>query len=109
MEERRKHPRFKVGVKVDIALGPERFAGRLKDLCRDAALLEIDSRVPVGAEVALTLQLPGTGGPLRVVGSVVREANGEGGAHEIAVLFVDRSPANETRIEFFIALQGEDA
>ena len=109
MEERRKNPRFKVGVEVDIALGSERFAGRLKDICRDACLLEVDTQLPLGAEVALTLKLPGTGGPLRVVGSVVREARSEGEAHDIAVLFADRNPATETRIDFFIALQSQEA
>jgi hypothetical protein len=108
MEERRKHPRFKVGVPVEIAHGPERFGGRLRDLCRDAALLEVDRPVAVGAELGLALQLPGTGGPLQVVGSVVREGVEEGG-QVIAVLLFELTPAAETRIDFFIALQSQDA
>jgi PilZ domain len=109
MEERRKHPRFKVRVPVLVSLGPERFEGRLKDLCRDAALVEINRSVTVGSELALALQLPGTGGPLLVVGSVVREAEGEDGSRVVAVLWRDVTPATETRIDFFVALQGQDA
>jgi hypothetical protein len=105
MEERRKHPRFKVRVGVQLALGAERFPGQLRDLCRDAALVEVEREVAVGSEVALAVQLPGTGGPLQVVGHVVRTAAGDHGGLDIAVLFSEVTPAAETRIDFFIALQ----
>jgi hypothetical protein len=104
-KERRRHPRFKVSVPVQLVLGAERFAGRLKDLCRDAALVEVDREVAVGSELALALKLPGTGGPLQVAGRVVRAATGDDGGHDIAVLFSEVTPAAETRIDFFIALQ----
>jgi hypothetical protein len=78
-------------------------------VCRDAVLLEVGRPVALGSELGLVLELPGTGGPLEVVGSVVREAVGEGGARDIAVLFSDLGPAALTRIDFFIALQTPDA
>lgn len=104
-QERRKSPRFAVRVPVKISRGHEAFAGKLKDLCRDAALVELDRALPLDTEVALTASLPGTGGPVQVVGRVVRVAAGEEGGHDAAVLFTDVTPAAETRIEFFIAVQ----
>ena len=104
MEERRKSPRFKVRVEAQVAQGAERFRGLLKDVCRDAALVEVDGDIQVGSELGLALELPGAGGPLRVVGTVVRLATGEHG-QEVAILFTDRTPGAETRIDVFVALQ----
>jgi hypothetical protein len=108
VEERRKSPRFKVRVEARVTLGPERFPGLLKDVCRDAVLVEVDRSIPVGSELALALELPGTGGPLEVVGTVVRLAPGERGGHDVAILFNDLTPAAATRIDFFVALQAQE-
>lgn len=106
MEERRRSPRFKVRVEAQLALGAERFKGLLKDICRDAALLEVDRDVPVGSELAVVLELPGSEGPLQVVGTVVRQVQVPGEqSQDVAVLFADMTPAAETRIDFFVALQ----
>jgi hypothetical protein len=105
--ERRKHPRFKVRVEARLALGPERLRGHLRDICRDAALVEVDRSVSPGSEVALELDLPGGGDPLRAVGQVVREAS-EDGSHVVAVLFDDLNPAAETRIEFFVLFHSHE-
>ena len=107
--ERRRHPRFKVRVEAQLAHGALRFGGRLKDLCRDAALVEVSHRLEMGAEVALALVLPGTEGPLQVVGHVVRTAAGEEGGLEAAILFADLTPTALTRIDFFIAQQSQGA
>jgi Tfp pilus assembly protein PilZ len=107
--ERRRHPRFKVGVDAQLAKGALRFGGRLKDLCRDAALVEVRQGLAVGDEVALALHLPGTDGPLEVVGHVVRTAPGGDDAMDAAILFADLKPAAETRIDFFIAQQAHGA
>lgn len=104
-QERRKSPRFAVRVPVKVSRGHEAFSGMLKDLCRDAALVELDRALPLDTEVALAVSLPGTGGPVFVVGRVVRVAAADQGRHDTAVLFTDVTPAAETRIEFFIALQ----
>jgi hypothetical protein len=103
--DRRRYPRFKVNVPVQIACGSERLSGLLMDLCRDAALIESATPIAVGTEVILAAELPGTGGPVQAVGKVVRLSPGPGGNHDMAVLFTDLSPAAETRIDYFIALQ----
>jgi hypothetical protein len=103
--DRRRSPRFKVKVAVQIACGSERLTGLLKDLCRDAALIESASPIGLGSEVVLAAELPGTGGPVQAVGRVVRLSPATGGNHDLAVLFTDLSPAAETRIDYFISLQ----
>ena len=62
MDDRRKNPRFKVRVEAQVTHGAQRFRGLLKDICRDAALVEVDHRLEMGSELALALELPGTGG-----------------------------------------------
>jgi len=104
--DRRKSPRFAVRVPVQLTAGGEVHPAILKDLCRDAALVEIRHPLQLGIQVSLLLKLPGTGGPLQLEGHVVRVAPGpEAGALEVAVLFADVTKAAETRIDFFIALQ----
>jgi PilZ domain len=103
--ERRRQPRFRVSVPVQLGSGEHVFRGVLKDLCREAALIAIKDGLEMGSAVALVLQLPGTGGPLQIGGKVVRVAAGEPGTLDVAILFDHVSPAAETRIDFFIALQ----
>ena len=105
-EDRRRSPRFVVKVPARIGHGSESFPGILKDLCKDAALVEGQRVLPLESEVSVTLSLPGTGGPLQAAGLVVRVGPGDHGGHDMAILFRDLSQATETRIEFFIAIQG---
>ena len=102
-EDRRKNPRFSVEVPVRLTAGGAAFPGHLKDLCRDAVLVETHHALPVDSQVAVAMALPGTGGPLEVEGRVIRVSPGEGDAQRLAVLFTSVTPAAETRIDFFIA------
>jgi len=103
--ERRRQPRFKVSVPVQLSSGEHAFGGVLRDLCRDAALVGIKDGLETGSAVSLVLQLPGTGGLLQIGGKVVRVAAGEPGTLDVAILFDHVTAAAETRIDFFIALQ----
>jgi PilZ domain len=103
MDERRRSPRFAVDVPVRLTSGGASFPGHLKDLCRDAVLVETHQALPIEAPVAVAMALPGTGGPLEVEGRVIRVAPGEGDARRVAILFTNVTPAAETRIDFFIA------
>jgi hypothetical protein len=103
--ERRKQPRFKVTVPVQLSTGEHAFRGALKDLCRDAALVGIKDGLEMGSTVSLILQLPGTGGPLQIAGKVVRVSAAEPGTLDVAILFDSVTSAAETRIDFFISLQ----
>jgi hypothetical protein len=106
--ERRKHPRFKVNVPVEVTLEGDRIAGQLRDVCRDAALVELSRTLPMGSELALAASLPGASGPLQVVGRVVRLGRGEAGGQDVAILFTNMTPAAETEIDFFIARQAPE-
>lgn len=105
-DDRRRSPRFVVKVPARISHGSESFPGLLKDLCKDAALVEGQRALPLEAEVSLVLSLPGTGGPLQATGQIVRVSPGDHGGHDMAILFQELSEAAETRIEFFIVTQG---
>jgi hypothetical protein len=102
-DERRKNPRFPVDVPVRLTAGGTSFPGHLKDVCRDAVLVETHRPMPIDSEVSVAMALPGTGGPLEVGGRVIRVAPGEGDAQRLAILFTSLTPAAETRIDFFIA------
>jgi hypothetical protein len=102
--ERRKNPRYEVDVPVRLTVEGRAHVGRLRDVCRDAALVEVHGRWPLGTPVVLAMELPGTEWPLQVGGTVIRVAPGEGDATATAVVFTDLTPAAETRIDFFIAL-----
>jgi hypothetical protein len=104
-DERRKNPRFAVDVPVRLTVGEASTVGRLKDICRDAALVDVDVPQTLESVVTLALELPGTGGPLQVRGRVIRLAPGEEGRHGAAVLFMDVPPPTEARISFFVELQ----
>ena len=104
-EERiqRKNPRFTVDVPVRLTSRGASFPGHLKDICRDAVLVESHQVFPLESQVAVAMALPGTGGPLEVGGKVIRVAPGDGDAQRFAILFTNVTPAAETRIDFFIA------
>jgi len=104
-DERRKNPRFAVDVPVRLTVGDSSTTGRLKDICRDAALVEVELPQTLESVMTLAFELPGTGGPLQVRGRVVRLAPGEAGRHGAAVLFMDVPPPTEARISFFVELQ----
>lgn len=106
-EERRKSPRYHVEVPVRVTAEGVSFPGNLKDICRDAALLEVHRPCALDAQVALAMELPGTGGPMVVTGRVIRVAPGEGDARAMAILFGDLSSAAGARIDFFVATQEE--
>ena len=106
--ERRKSPRYEVDVPVRVTVEGRAHVGRLRDVCRDAALVDAEGRWPLGTPVVLAMELPGTEWPLQVSGTVIRVAAGEGDATATAVVFRDLTPAAETRIDFFIALHGGD-
>jgi hypothetical protein len=106
MDDRRKNPRFPVETPLRLTGGGTSMSGRLRDICRDAALLETEAPQAVGTFVTLSLNLPGTGDDEVVVsGKVIRVAPGEGGGHATAVLFTEVPTAAAARIEVFLALQ----
>ena len=128
-QDRRRSPRVMVDVPVRLALGRESVPGRLRDICRDAALVEVHRDCPLGTEVSLMFELMQAmtklkpddrlviayrywfelseeDGPMQVAGQVIRVAPGDGDARAVAVLFRDLHPTAEGRIAMFLHRQG---
>jgi hypothetical protein len=105
-EERRRSPRVPVDVPVRLTLGRESMPGRLRDICRDAALVEVHRECALGSDVSLMFELAEEDGPLQVAGQIIRLAPGDGDARAVAVLFRDLHPSAEGRIEMFLQRQG---
>ena len=104
-EERRRSPRLPVDVPVVIHVAGESRAAVLKDICRDAALVELDRWEVLGTKVALEMELPGSSGPRQISGEVIRLAPGEQAGHGMAILFSDLSPELEAGIDALIDRQ----
>ena len=100
--DRRKSPRKAVDLPVRCLVDGRSFPGRLRDICRDAALVEAHEPLPLDTRVVLALELPGAGA-VEVAGRVIRLAEGEGDARGMAVLFTGATPAAATRIDLFLS------
>jgi hypothetical protein len=103
--ERRRSPRFQVRVPVLLTVGGEGLPGLLRDICRDAALVESPRALGLDTRVALSMELPETGGRFEVAGRVIRLADTEGEIHPLAVLFTEVSPAAATHVDLFLSHQ----
>jgi hypothetical protein len=101
-EERRRSPRFAVVTPVRLGVGDETLPGLLRDICREAALVESPRALPLETAVTLVMELPAVGGPAQVSGRVVRCPPAEGEIHPLAILFTDVPPAAATRIDLLI-------
>jgi len=100
--ERRKNPRVAMGAPVRVNVDGRPVAGRLRDICRDAALVDAPHRCPLGTAVLLTLDLPG-GTPLLVAGTVIRLVEGPGEDQGLAILFGDLTPTTAAKLDAFVA------
>jgi hypothetical protein len=105
-KERRKHPRYPVDVSARLTVGNDSLMARMRDVCRDAVLVEANRWFPLQTDVKVAMELPGTGGPLEVAGKVIRLAPGEQGTHSMAILFAELPQAATDRIDFFLTQQG---
>jgi hypothetical protein len=103
--ERRKSPRKPADLPVRCMADGRSFPGRLRDICRDAALVEVHAALPLDARVVLTVDLPGAG-TVEVAGRVIRVTEGEGDARSMAILFTDATPAAATKIDLFLSRVG---
>jgi hypothetical protein len=104
-EERRRNPRVAVDVPARITIEGQTTEGRVRDICRDAALLFADRSCPLGTSVSVEADLPRVAGSVSFSGSVVRLADGEDGHHGMAILFDGLSPQALMRIELFVSDQ----
>jgi hypothetical protein len=104
-DERRRHPRIVVDVPVRITIGHQSAPGRLRDICRDAALVELHRTCTLGEEAVLSFELAEEDGPIQVSGTVIRIAETLSDAHAVAFIFGSLQPAAEGRIDMFLSRQ----
>ena len=91
-----------------LTIGHEVRPGRLRDICRDAALVEVHRACALGEEVSLSSSCRG-GRAHPGVGHRHPHCRGDGDARAVAVLFRDVQPAAEGRIEMFLPGSAEAA
>jgi hypothetical protein len=102
--EKRKSKRYEADVPTQVRVAGELVPVRLKDVCRDAVLVEAPQTWPLGTAVGVVLGLPDGQTPVEVHGTVIRLApGGDGENHGVAVLFTELSPELATRLDFFFA------
>lgn len=101
--ERRSSARIRAKAPLRLTVDGEALPGLLRDICRDAALVESPRALRAETPVSLALELPEGGGPLELTGRVVRVADAEGEIHPLAILFTEVAPATAARIAFFLS------
>ena len=104
-EERRKSPRVVVDAAARLTIGGETIEGRVRDICRDAVLVETARSFPLQTEVVLETELPKVAGAIRASGRVIRLAPGADGSQAMAILFDEVSPEAVFRIDLFVSEQ----
>lgn len=105
--ERRKNPRYPVNLAARLASVGGMCAGKVRDICRDAAFVETPQSVPTGTAVEVTVEFPGLEAPLAIKGKVVREALTGDGRPAVAILFIEETPEFVTQLDFLIDSQEE--
>jgi hypothetical protein len=104
--ERRKNPRVVVtDVTARVTVGSESFTGQMQDICRDAALVELERAFPLQTPMTFEVELPGVKGLIRASGKVIRQAPYGDGRQSVAILFDDLPKDHQLRIDLFISEQ----
>lgn len=104
-EERRKSPRVAVDAKARLTIGEEKIEARVRDICRDAVLIETERSFPIQTEVTFETELPKVAGTIRASGRVIRHAKGQDGTQAMAILFDQIAPEATLRIDLFVSEQ----
>ena len=104
--ERRRNRRVVVtDVPARITVGSETLGGHVQDICRDAALVEVERSFPLQTPMTVEVELPGVKGVIRASGRVIRLTAYEDGRHSLAILFDDLPKEHLLRIDLFISEQ----
>ncbi len=99
-EERRQHPRQKVGLRARIT-SPKSMSGHIADISRAGLLFSVERGplVPVGKEVHLQFQLPGQSRPIRARAEVMRHHDRTSMGLRFVMLPLDEVQAIEAYIQ----------
>ena len=105
-EERRKHPRVRLDAPARLKVGDRLVEASVRDICRDAVLVEANHWFPLGTELQVRIDLPAPHPPIQSAGRVLRLSPGEQGSHDMALLFEGLSPADQLRIDYLVEQAG---
>jgi hypothetical protein len=96
-EERRRSPRFTADMAVAVSTAEETIEGRVKDICREAFLMEAERSFRRETVVSVVLRLPEPEPPLTVKGKVARLGPTRQGV--MAVLFQEPDSSALERLD----------
>jgi hypothetical protein len=94
--ERRRSPRYPVGLPVQVRAGSESGPGQLKSISRLGAMVESEKPHEVGTALHLLIELPDD--VVEVRGQVVR-ADAAGGVHSLGIMFAPLAQADLVRLD----------
>ena len=103
-------PRRPLPVPVRLAGPASSWSGRLRDIGRGGAFVALPAPLPLEAQVALTVRLPGPeGGDLSARGVVVRQVTADAASHRlpgVAIRFTDFDGDSLDRLDRFLRAGG---
>jgi hypothetical protein len=105
VEERRRSQRVVVDVPARLIVGEETLEARVRDICRDAVLVEAAKSYPLETEVRFETELPRVTGTIQASGRVIRLAPGANDSHGMAILFDDLPAETAMRVDLFVSEQ----
>ncbi|MFI5183766.1 MAG: PilZ domain-containing protein [Vicinamibacteria bacterium] len=94
--DRRRSPRYTVGLPVQVQAGADACEGQLTSISRLGALVQAEKAFPVGETLHLVVNLPE--GVLEVHGHVVR-TDTSGGVHSHGILFAPLAEAALSKLD----------
>ncbi len=104
--ERRRHPRARLDAPARLKVGDRLVEASVRDICRDAVLVEANVWFPLGTELQVRVDLPPPHPPIQSAGRVLRLSPGEQGSHDMALLFEGLSAADQLRIDYLVEQAG---
>jgi uncharacterized protein (TIGR02266 family) len=100
--ERRRHPRLKLEIDVDVTSGHNFFSTRTRDASEGGVFIETDLPLPIGSKVRVVMRLPSSPG-LEVDAEIAWTlADDHGGTIGLGLRFVDPSPLVHAAIVRFM-------
>jgi len=101
--ERRRSERAELIVRVDYATVDELFSEFTRDINEGGLFIETEKQRPLGTEVCLHFNLPGSARAIRTSGTVVRLSDGsDGDAPGMGIEFDDLPPDARGHIDQII-------
>jgi hypothetical protein len=102
----RAEPRRALPVPARLAGSAASWRGRLRDIGRGGAFVSLQAPLPLEAQVALSVHLPGpAGGDLSARGVVVRQVTADEASHRlagVAIRFTDLDETSRDRLDRFL-------